>query len=76
MLFVNHKMTMPQRKHTKVNKQKRERGGASIPCPICKGPTRVKQTRRNDNGTVRRERTCLKCHIDFNTNEMRQRRAA
>lgn len=52
-----------------MNKFKRLRGGASIPCPKCKGPTRVLQTRRNPDKTVRRERTCLDCQIIFDTQE-------
>ena len=47
----------------------RVRGGASIPCPNCQGRTRVMQTRRNPDKTVRRERTCLSCDIIFDTNE-------
>jgi hypothetical protein len=57
------------------NKLKRERGGASILCPQCERPTRVLQTRRNDDGTVRRERTCLSCSVVFDTNEKRLRTA-
>ena len=53
---------------------KRERGGASIPCPRCGGPTRVLQTRRNTDKTVRRERTCLVCEIVFDTQEARNRK--
>jgi len=52
-------------------KHKKKRGGASIPCPICKGPTRVLQTRRNEDLTVRRERRCEKCSLSFDTNERR-----
>lgn len=55
---------------------KRLRGGASIPCPRCKGPTRVLQTRRNADKSVRRERTCLDCKIVFDTNERRATKAA
>jgi hypothetical protein len=51
------------------NAKKRERGGASILCLQCNRPTRVLQTRRNDDGTVRRERTCPSCHVAFDTNE-------
>jgi hypothetical protein len=53
----------------KMSKVKRERGGASLPCPLCKGRTGVKQTRRNHDDTVRRERTCLACSVVFDTNE-------
>jgi len=54
---------------------KRARGGASIPCPLCRGRTGVKQTRRNRDDTVRRERTCLACSVVFYTNEKRLRTA-
>jgi transcriptional regulator NrdR family protein len=55
---------------------KRPRGGASIPCPRCNTPTRVLQTRRNPDTTVRRERNCPKCNFIFNTNEKPARVAA
>jgi len=58
-----------------MSKVKRMRGGATILCPRCKGPTRVLQTRRNPDNTVRRERTCLGCDIIFDTNETRARPA-
>jgi transcriptional regulator NrdR family protein len=54
-----------------MSKVKRVRGGASIPCPRCKGPTRVLQTRRQPDLTVRRERTCLRCKVTFDTHELR-----
>ena len=47
----------------------KKRGGASILCPQCGRPTRVLQTRRNDDGTVRRERICPSCSVTFDTNE-------
>jgi len=59
-----------------MSKIKRVRGGASIPCPRCKGPTRVLQTRRNPDRTVRRVRTCLNCAIVFDTRERPERAAA
>jgi transcriptional regulator NrdR family protein len=49
--------------------EQRVRGGATIPCPNCQGRTRVLQTRRQPDKTVRRERTCLSCDIIFDTNE-------
>jgi hypothetical protein len=39
--------------------KKRERGGASFPCPDCGSPTRVLDTRLADS-EVRRLRQCLK----------------
>jgi transcriptional regulator NrdR family protein len=52
-----------------ANTKKRERGGASILCPLCERPSRVLQTRRSDDGTVRRERLCPACSAVFDTNE-------
>jgi hypothetical protein len=40
--------------------KKRERGGASFPCPECFGTTHVLTTRRK-NGLVVRRRICLMC---------------
>ena len=51
------------------NTKKRKRGGASILCLQCNRPTHVLETRRNDDDTVRRVRTCLSCHVVFDTNE-------
>jgi hypothetical protein len=48
---------------------KKRRGGASILCPQCARPSRVLQTRRSDDGTVRRERICPSCSVTFDTNE-------
>jgi len=59
-----------------MNKTKRPRGGASIPCPRCKGPTRVLQTRRNIDKSVWRERNCPKCEHVFDTLERPERRLA
>lgn len=53
-------------------KVKRTRGGASIPCPRCKSPTRVLQTRRQADKTVWRERNCPKCELVFTTKEQRE----
>jgi hypothetical protein len=58
--------------------QPRERGGASIPCPVCGGPTRVLATRRSgdrfpgNEGDVWRRRLCKrsKCRAESETVEM------
>jgi transcriptional regulator NrdR family protein len=48
----------------------RQRGGASVPCPQCQAvPTKVLQTRRDDNLTVWRQRICPHCQTRFNTTE-------
>ena len=55
----------------------RERGGASVPCPKCHAvPTRVLQTRRDNQLMVWRERKCLHCNARFNTDETPNFRAA
>ena len=54
---------------------KRPRGGASIPCPRCKSPTRVLQTRRNTDKSVWRERNCPTCKHVFDTREQTDREA-
>jgi len=53
-----------------VQKPPRERGGASVPCPVCSAvPTKVLQTRRDEQLTVWRQRICPHCKTRFNTNE-------
>lgn len=37
---------------------RRKRGGATLPCPKCGGTTRVKETRRVDEQTIKRLRVC------------------
>jgi hypothetical protein len=59
---------LPNTTKNKPNTKKR-RGGASILCPHCDRPTRVLQTRRKDDGIVRRERLCVSCSVVFDTNE-------
>lgn len=49
-------------------KKTRARGGASCPCPRCKGDTRVLVTRRMDL-LVQRQRECLGCERRFVTYE-------
>jgi transcriptional regulator NrdR family protein len=53
-----------------MSRKKRSRGGASAPCPRCKGPTRVSDTRRSGEG-VRRLRRCVaaRCRHVFSTEE-------
>lgn len=48
--------------------KKRERGGASYPCPECGNITHVILTRRRD-GKVFRHRECLSCEEVFDTVE-------
>ena len=55
-------------KRTKRPK-KRERGGASHPCPKCGGPTHVIITRRREEA-VNRRRACLLCDHEFGTREV------
>lgn len=47
----------------------RRRGGASVPCPECGGDSRVVETRRVDDMTVRRTRACQTCDHRFETRE-------
>lgn len=54
----------------RVIQKGRQRGGASIPCPQCHAvPTKVLQTRRDEQRTVWRQRVCAHCGTRFNTNE-------
>lgn len=48
----------------------RKRGGASVPCPECGGPTHVVITRRLEDA-VKRMRKCTKvrCGHQFSTTE-------
>ena len=48
--------------------KKRERGGASYPCPECGKVTHVVITRRRE-GKVFRHRKCLECEEVFDTVE-------
>lgn len=48
--------------------KKKPRGGASVPCPKCKAPTRVLETRRTGS-LVTRNRACKKCSHEFVTEE-------
>ena len=47
----------------------RRRGGASVPCPTCAGPTRVLRTTREGSEVVR-ERCCRKKHRFVTTEKM------
>lgn len=47
---------------------KRQRGGASLPCPCCSSPTNVLTTRRHGDDVVRRRR-CDHCKHVFQTTE-------
>ena len=40
----------------------------AMPCPACKGPTAVKETRGGDS-CIRRRRFCASCGIAFTTME-------
>jgi hypothetical protein len=52
--------------------KKRVRGGASVPCPACGAPSRVRETRR-EGLLVRRLRRCLsRNRHEFFTLETRQ----
>lgn len=51
-------------------KKKRPRGGASVPCPKCGGPSRVVDTRRSDKiGSVQRKRLCIPKGHSFESEE-------
>jgi len=52
----------------KKRKRKRERGGASHPCPKCGEASHVQVTRRS-NDSVERQRECLNCGAVFRTRE-------
>lgn len=50
---------------------KRPRGGASVPCPRCGGPSRVVETRRLDPmRTVHRKRKCVDNNHSFESEEV------
>lgn len=50
--------------------KKRVRGGASLPCPSCGGPTRAVETRlMTKDRAVRRKRKCPKCSRAFESEE-------
>jgi transcriptional regulator NrdR family protein len=54
-----------------TRRKKRLRGGASAPCPRCKGPSHVIITRRDEERPrVNRHRECLKCGTTFETKEV------
>lgn len=57
-----------------VKMKKRERGGASHPCPKCKDDSHVLVTRREvtrrHNDFVSRKRQCLSCGQPFTTIEI------
>ncbi len=53
----------------KPAKTKRPRGGASVPCPKCGGPSRAIETRRK-KGKVVRNRECLECTKSFASEEV------
>ncbi len=51
--------------------KKRPRGGASVPCPKCGGPSRAIDTRRHKTtGKVLRNRECLDCLKSFASEEV------
>ncbi len=49
-------------------KPKRTRGGASVPCPVCSGPSHVIITRRVEDHVVRK-RQCDRQRHPFTTSE-------
>lgn len=58
-------------------KLRRERGGATHPCPVCDGVTRVRVTRRVTVGPrpgVRRMRVCVECGHTFHTLEQERKK--
>jgi transcription elongation factor Elf1 len=57
-----------KKKRSRASKE-RERGGATFECPECGGLSKVKRTKKEDNGTIVRERECLKCGFVFETVE-------
>ena len=51
--------------------KKRPRGGASVPCPRCGGPSAVSETRRLDEKrSVHRKRRCRDCSHTFESEEV------
>ena len=74
---MNEVKKMAKRRVVKSKMAARQRGGASVPCPECKfTPTRVLQTRRDNQFTVWRQRICPHCDTRFNTNEAQNVKAA
>ena len=62
-------MSLTKTQRTRRTTTSRIRGGASHICVACGAPTRVRATRRLDNGGVKRIRECQKCSTRFETIE-------
>jgi len=52
-----------------VSRNQYVRVAEAMPCPQCKSPTQVKETRGTGNNSIRRRRRCTGCGLTFTTLE-------